>query len=237
MRRYFALPLLLAVFSASAAEWNFSLTPYIWGIDTELNTKVDQISVETEFQDLVENLDFAAQLHFEALHGNWGLMADVTNLQVSDRTTYDIAQIDTDTEVWLGEIAGLWAIGNEETTRIDLIFGMRVLSLDMKLELQALPPAPALVSQHSISETMIDGLVGLRHYQKLGKNWSLIGRGDVATGDTNLTWNASLVVGRKLGPGVIQLSYRYMNIQFNKSDRLEPELIIQGPELGYSFQF
>ena len=161
----------------------------------------------------------------------------MTNLQVSDRSTQDFIQLDTDTEVSLVEVAGLWAIGNEETTRIEIIFGVRVLDVELELELETIARAPPAVSSHSLSETLIDGMVGLRHIQRFGERWLLSARGDVAAGDTNLTWNASLNIGYKLGPGVIVLGYRYMNVDFKGMDLLEPDLIVQGPQLGYSFQF
>jgi hypothetical protein len=80
-------------------------------------------------------------------------------------------------------------------------------------------------------------MVGLRHIQALGERWLVSARGDVATGDTSITWNAALNLGYRLGPGVIVLGYRYMNIEFKSMDLLEPDMIVQGPQLGYSFRF
>jgi hypothetical protein len=233
-------PLLFTLLIASAsahAEWNFEITPYLWGIDTELNTNIDDVSGELEFNDLIDKLDFAAQVRFEASTDNWGILVDATNLQLSDQQVIDTTQVDTDTELWLGEVAGLWAIGNEETTRIEILLGARVISLDLDLELQAIAPAPPSLSEHNVSETLVDGMIGLRHQQLLGERWSVVGRGDVATGDTKLTWNVSLLIGYRLGPGAIRFGYRYMHIDFDNDGPLDTEMTIQGPELGYSFRF
>ena len=75
-----------AIRSCRAEDWRWSVTPYLWAIGSELSTSVDVPGdAALRFSDLIDKLDFAAQVHLEAHRGRHGLLLDVTNLQLSDR--------------------------------------------------------------------------------------------------------------------------------------------------------
>ncbi|MEE4382597.1 MAG: hypothetical protein V2J02_11415 [Pseudomonadales bacterium] len=223
-----------------AEDWNWSLTPYGWAIGAEVDTGArfgGAEPIEQDFSDLVDKLDFAAQLHLEVQKDRIGFLLDVTTLSLSDEVTRGPLQIETDSSTTL--IEGAVLLGAfERGVGTQVMAGFRSVNLDLDLEIQGLGPIGGN-RQASADATLYDAMVGVRHGFALGENWSLTLRGDVATGDTDFTWNAAAIAGRSFGDkGALLFGYRYMSVQLDaEGDLLDPELTLYGPVAGYMFRF
>ncbi len=74
-----------AVFAQGDADtWEFSLAPYLWavGLDGDITVKGTTQSVDVDFDELLDEVDYAVQLHFEAKKGDWSLIVDPTIIKV-----------------------------------------------------------------------------------------------------------------------------------------------------------
>lgn len=228
---------------SSEKTWEWTVTPYAWAISTELDTSAslpgdgNSGAVRLDFSNLLDKLDFAAQLHFEGQRDQLGFLLDVTNLQLSDRTEQGQFQVDTDSNTTLIEAAViLGAIHGGTGTQ--LLVGLRSIMLDVELEIERTGQA-STVREAAADVTLTDAMIGIRHQRALSEKWRVAIRGDVATGDTDFSWNASAIVGRNFGErGTLLVGYRYMNVEMKtEKDLLEPELTIDGPLIGYMFRF
>ena len=75
---------------ARAADWDWILTPYLWGSSMKVDVFVKDEPVfgeDLSFPDLLDQLDLGFQLHFEGQRGKAGFFLDLTYLAVSDSET------------------------------------------------------------------------------------------------------------------------------------------------------
>ena len=234
-----AVPLVLGAGSAQAEDWRWSLTPYIWGISTEFSTAANGPGGgEQDFGDIVDKLDFAAQVHLEGSGARWGFLLDATTLQTSDRTQRDMLELKTDAATTLVEGAAVLTAGDPETHAVDLLFGARLIGVDVDVTGRDGEGGDP-VFEGTLDDTLTDAMFGVRYRTMLGQNWSFVARADAASGDPDYTANVSVVVGRQFGPrGALRIGYRYLDVQFERGDELiDPALVINGPMVGYTFSF
>ena len=79
--------------TSSHNKWEFLLIPYGWltRVDGDVTVRGIESSADVSFSDILENLDFGGQVHFEAWKGEWGLFVDPTYLKLS--TDADVGPI------------------------------------------------------------------------------------------------------------------------------------------------
>jgi hypothetical protein len=61
--------------STDGSTWEFRLIPYAWliAMDTKATVRNYTADSKINFSDILQNMDLAGQLHFEAQKGKWGL--------------------------------------------------------------------------------------------------------------------------------------------------------------------
>lgn len=229
--------LLTALLPGAAAAWDWSVTPYGWGIDVNTDTAVEQPSgPDIQFSELVDVLDFAGQVLIEGRGPRFGVLVDLTSLQVSDRRLRGPFEVDTDTEVTLAEIAGTVDVSGGEG-RTALLFGVRHASLDLQLEFETTGPL-ALRSRVGEDVTIDDVMIGIMHIGRLAERWSFALRADVATGDTDFSWNVGAHAGFNWSEsGTLWLGYRHLDLDFGDVGDMSPEIVVTGPQVGATFRF
>ncbi len=111
-----------------AADWAWTLVPYAWGADTSLVLRVngdDVLDGDLSFSDLLDDLHMAGQIHFEGRRGRLGFLADVTYLEIREKSTTPPrnllpggARVDTEVELWLYEVGGFigWPVTRPGST-------------------------------------------------------------------------------------------------------------------------
>ncbi len=144
-----------------AAEWEWVLTPYLWGSDTSVDVFVNDepvIGGDLSFSGLIDKLDFAAQIHFEGRRGKGGFFLDTTYLDTGDSLITegrpllpDGTEVRTDTKTVMVEAGGTIRPGGE-THGFDLLFGVRITDTDMTIDIT--PPSPAPVRRRSIASLL-----------------------------------------------------------------------------------
>lgn len=187
MRRPLLLLLLLTTGSARAASndggsWQFALQPYLLVTTISGDATVGRatgIPVDVSFSDILENLEMAAMLHFEARHTNgWGLMLD-----------YGFMDLGADTSVGFGGVVDasvrqgiLEALASRQlpvaTGQLEVLAGVRWWDNRVRARFN-----PGIVSgslRTAVSEDWVDPVLGLRWTQGLSDRWQLRLRGDLA---------------------------------------------------------
>ncbi len=252
----FAIALVIGCLSAvaspaHAADWEWTLAPYLWASDIAVDVTVNNepvIGADIAFSDLLDKLDFAFPLHFEGRRGKGGFFLDVMFINLGD-TQSNVAHppLDGDTTVrsdlkqTLFEAGGFYRLSGG-THGLDLLYGVRVIDYDMTLDI-TLPPPASTATRVTSSDTFTDGFAGLRYQGPVGERFSIGLRGDVGAGDSELVWNVSALLGYHVGKqrqNLILLGYRHMDFEFKESGSgltVQNDLTMSGPITGFAFRF
>ncbi len=237
--------------AATADEWHWSITPYLWftglGMDVEVNDD-PVITADAGFDDLMDKIDLAAQVHFEGQTGQVGFFVDLEYFGLSDDNDYSGpggATISTEGELeqWIIEAGGLWNPSGQ-VTGFALLGGARIITVDQDVELEVGAPISSS-GETGLSNTLVDVMLGGRYQHRFENSWSLGFRGDVSAGDTDFTWNAVGNVGYSFGSEdqfTVLAGYRHMVIDFDDEEgpsgsTIDAELTMTGPFVAFRFGF
>lgn len=236
---------------ARAADWEWTLVPYVWASDISVDVTANNepvFSADIGFDDLLDKIDYGIQLHFEGRRGKGGFFTDLTFLKLGQtQTTVARPPLPGGTEV-MSDVkstmieAGGFYRPSEGTDGLDLLVGIRIIDFEMDLRITSPPPA-GLSTQVTSSKTITDVFAGLRYQAPLNERWSFVLRGDVGTGDTDRAWNALALLGYKLGKKkqkTILFGYRYLEMEFKESGSgltVETDMVMSGPIVGFVSRF
>ena len=237
--------------AAAAAEWKWTLTPYIWltdvGIDVSINER-QVVNTTIDVKDLAEDLEMIFQVHVEGQPGVNGLLLDIFYVKLSDDPkTVPIqagpggtAVVNAEFDMTIFEAGGIFdAKGDYEG--LQLLYGARVIDLRANIDAQfTLGGGPPSSRSFDPGDRVYDGLLGGRWVKRFGKGWSTSLRADVSAGGTKFTWNANTTLAYawgKDGRYAVTGGYRYMDIEFKEEDSIETELTLSGPAIGFRFTF
>jgi hypothetical protein len=218
-------------------EWRFIVVPYLWGsaIDGDVTVKGETAPIDLSFGDIVDDLDFAAQLHFEAGKGHWGLFVDTTYLDLGTDFETLVGTGHTDLTMTLVELAGYRRWGSDRRA-IDLLFGTRYWSLDASID-----PAAAILSTRNGSDSWADAMVGARYLGKPGEHWLIAFRVDIAAGGSEPSYNSSLLFNYVFTKLVsIEFGYRYLDEEYETgqgTSRSALDAALDGPMIGVGFRW
>lgn len=239
-------PLGLAVLLASPAaasqeRWNWIVAPYLWAIDVKTGVEApilepDGVVRRASFGDILDKFDGAFQLHGEGQGDRFGLFADFTYLGLSDEESRRLFRTKTDLDTRLFELASVWSPGAERFTGVDVFAGLRYIDLDITATITPTGPLGLPPNRLDASESFSDFMLGARYTWALTDRWGVTLRGDGSWGDTEGTWNASIVANYKMRSGAWFFGYRYLDVDANVRD-VTTDLVIKGPEIGYGFKF
>ncbi len=119
---------------------------------------------------------------------------------------------------------------------VDLLFGVRYNDLELDIDFSG----PLGVSVGADTD-WTDALVGARWTPDLGNGWGLNLRGDVASGDSDLTWQIrALATYRASDLITIGFGYRLMDIDLDTGSGLSRfvyDAQMSGLEAGVGFHF
>jgi hypothetical protein len=227
----------LAVAQAAESDWHWSITPYLWGsaIKTDIRFAAGQeVSGEAQFSDILDKLDFGAQVHLEGQRGAWGMLVDATYLTMSDDTTHGPISADAEIDTGLYELAALYTPG-EGDGRCRALEGARMI--DLSLDTTFSGPGPGGPIRRTTDKTYTDFMIGGRYVHPFNDRWLLNLRGDIGTGDTEFSWNALAVVGWRFGAdNALLFGWRHMEFEVDEAGR-EIDTTFDGPIAGVLFGF
>ena len=240
--------LILPAGNATAEDWKWAVAPYAWGSGTTVDIYANGQEIgegELDFDDLLDKIDFSMQLHAEGRKDKFGLFFDLTYLDTGDKIDLpgavfpEGATLKTDVKTTMIELGGFYRPSADEFG-FDVLFGARVVDLDVDLELSA----PDLGTESaSSSDTITDGFLGLRYSTALADRWFMVLRGDAGTGDTDFSYNLAANFGYRFGETkrhAFVFGYRHFVMEFEDTvDGIDWELdmTMSGPQIGLLFTF
>ncbi len=230
------LSLSLVTLPASAADdWKYLVAPYGWiaGLDGESTIRGVTASVEADFADIIENLETAALVHFEAEKGRWTVLSDLIFIAIG-QTTRGAIDVDFDVDQTIVELGG----GYNLSDSFAVLFGGRYV--DGKVDLDVRAPLDVRVRR---DKDWIDPYVGGRFVLDLGRRWDFRVRGDVGGFGvgSEFTWNLALNwVYRASRRVSLAFGYRALDIDFEEGsgrDLFRYDVRMFGPQIGAAFHF
>jgi len=232
--------------SSDPDAWKHSVSIYLWlpTIDGTLKYNTGGGSdAEVEADNTLDAFK-AFMGTYEVRKNKWSLLADAIYLDLDDSSKSSVplpgggalatkGKLDL-TGIQLGFYGG-YNFYQTDKASVDLIAGLRYLSIDTDVKLQT--SGPLLLSPKiSRDSDLYDGIVGLRGKANINEKWFVPFHADIGAGDSDLTWQTMAGIGYQAGWGDTILSYRYLAWD-QSDDELIQDLSFSGPQLGVKFHF
>ena len=238
---------LAAVWSTSAGAQDTDpnsreilFSPYLWVPSLNGTSTVGAlppIEIDAGFSDLFANLNFAMALHTEFHNGPWAFVIDPMYVSVERDLDPGVpvpagAGPKMGVDMWFVE---LWA-GYRFADQWEALGGARYQSQD--LDVSGLP-SPLPIDSLSVSEDWTDWFVGVRFTADMNEKWFFAARADaVIAGDSDSSYNASVMFNRRFGPGkALNLGYRYFVDDYENLLSYAWDITPDGPLLGFTWAF
>jgi len=243
----------LVVNTSAKAEVKTTLTPYLWlsGIDGDVMVKGYESSVEAEFSDIVENLDFAMMLHIEMRDGKLAFFIDPIFLQiVQDATVGSVnARIENHMEIielglsyrFIEKSAGKANLGSFS---VDVYGGGRYMFLGT--EIDAENEVEGVSADVEDDVTWFDPMIGLSLNADLTRRIQFLLRGDIGGFDfgnaSDFTWSLMSGFGVQLSKRTkLWAGYKVLDIDYDQgleeTNTFKYDIRTSGPVLGLGIRF
>lgn len=194
--------------------------------------------VDASFSDIFDHLDFGAMAIGEARYGPYSIFADIMYTKISGQGGTPRGILANDVEVSSETFAGLLGVGysvfEDGATRVDIVGGLRVWSVDTDLSFSG-----GILDGVSRSDdaTWVDGLAGLRGTYSLTPEIYLTGWGLVGAGGADLDWDVAAAIGYRFNETVSAVAgYRALGVDYS-NDGFLFDVVQQGPILGLAVRF
>lgn len=229
--------------AAQAAEgggWDWMVAPYGWAasIGTDLQRSQPPsggVSTDTDFDDIVDKIDGAFQIHIEGRGDHFGMFTDFTFLGLADSHDRPRFHTESDLDTRLFELAAVWSPGEHRHRGWDLFAGLRYIDVDLTVQFD--PENPLFdTTTFDGGDSFSDFMIGARYNFHLSDRWGLTLRGDGSFGDTEGTWNVSGVFQYRMKHGAWLFGYRYLSVELETGDS-NTDITMNGPMVGYGFIF
>ncbi|MFC1680917.1 hypothetical protein ACFL1S_03875 [Pseudomonadota bacterium] len=217
-----------AVPEPESDKWNYLVAPYLWAtaIDGTVGTRGGQTEVDASFSDLIDVLDVAFALRFEAQKGQWGYFLDGFYAKLEADTPTQAGNVRVENKMRIFEGGGIYEIN----PKVQALFGLRTQGIDVDIDFPGLGSA-------SGDEDWVDGFVGLRFIPVRGEKWFLSLRGDIGAGDSDSVLNGVISAGYRFNKTWSLIgAYRVMSTDYSEGDfKWDIDMSGLGLALGISF--
>ena len=231
----------------NAENWDFEIQPYLLATTISGENSIGRatgVEVDVDMSDILETLNLAGMLHFEAVSDNtWGVALDYAFMDLRD----DIS----------GQRGGVLNVKNRQGNfqadffyrqamsvgEIDYIVGVRWwdIDLDVSLDLAILPGSPEV----NIEEDWVDVFVGARWTAPISDQWTFFMRGDIGGFGLESDFTSLAELGFKYqwrDNMVLSTSYSALWVDYENGSRGQPgyyenDTVTHGPKLGFIYKF
>lgn len=235
-------------FTTKADDWSFELEPYLMGTSIVGDASIGRISgapVDIDFKTILDNLDMAAMIHFEAHHqSGWGIAMDYGFMDLSQK---NINNNDGFLKVGLRqgvlETLGLYRVKYGYTT-IDYFAGIRWWDNDIELILD-----PGIISGSTnikMNDDWVDIVAGIRWNNQINRKWNFIAKADIGGFGLSADFTSTVEAGftyRVSKLMTVDMKYKATWVDYDNGGQ-EGEVeyffydtITHGPILGLNFKF
>jgi hypothetical protein len=234
--------------SAGTDDWQYAATLYLWGAGIDGKTARGS-EVNVNFKTLIENLNMAFMGAFEARKGKWSMLADVIYLNVGANngakvpvpvapgSGIDVAvNASVETKGWVLDFIGGYNLWQTPGASLDVLAGARYLDLKLDFSLGLAAGPYTRQRDRSASDSVWDGVIGVKGHFDLNPDVFVPYYADVGTGQSDLTWQASTGLAYRFNWGDVSLLYRYIKWEFGSGSPVD-NISFGGPLLAARFVF
>ena len=231
-----------------ADAWNFGAAIYGWlpsiNGTIALPTGGGEEELTMEPSTILDDLKMTAQFGLEAEKNNWSIFADVVYMSLGEEKSASAtlpggnvfeADLDVGLKSWIVDLDGGYTVYETERNRTQVLFGVRYLWMETKLDISTSSPELPGGSLEASSD-FLDFIVGLRGYFGIGGKWSIPYRIDMGAGGSEFTWKGQAGIDYSWKWGGVTAMYRYLEFD-EGNDKTLRKMDMPGPLLGFHFQF
>lgn len=208
-----AEPTALPENAALSPRWDFTLRPYFFlsGLTGSVTVEAITIPLNSQFADLLDNVELGAFLNLRAEKRRWGINADFQYINLAAKGTGP-GETSLDLKNVIGEIDLLYRPAKAPTLRF--LVGARLYSVKQQVRLlgRDLP---------AVSTTVIDPIVGSFGSWKLHDRWDFELRGDIGGFGLSSEFNYQMMALFVWGVGDtirVPFGYRVLGFQIRNED-------------------
>lgn len=223
-------------------EWNFSITPYLWGMGVRGSLSHNNVSkpVKVTLGDLLSDLKFLAMLTAEARTPQYGLYLDALYGDLGKSVAKVVGRADLNANVSaqlsMITLAPNFRLYSSKTSHVDGLIGARYLGLNTKTTVS--DSALNVSNQYKITENLTTAVAGVKGRFNLGdSNYFVPFYVDAGGGQhSSFTSQAYLGIGRAYDWGDVSLVAK--NVYYNfKVSNSNVDLNMFGAAVGVTFRF
>jgi len=241
------IALLLMSASAAAEDWSFQLEPYVLASSIDGDASVGRatgVDVGVDMSDILEVLDLAAMVHFEAHNDNgWGLALDYGFMNLSADISGPRGGL-IDAEVHQGVFEALVVRQSQSGGgNLEYLAGVRWWDndIDVAVDLAVLPGTPTV----DIKEDWVDLVLGVRWSNPVNDKWTFKFRGDIGGLGVESDFTSAVSAGfhyQMTESLDLDLQYKATWVDFETGSSGEPgyfqyDTVTHGPLIGVIFNF
>ena len=235
--------------TASAADWEHRLTPYLWmsGMDGSqtIGTPAGPLTADLDlsFGDILDNLEAGAMLSYRGQTGRWVVMGDFIYMDLEAKDNRDGELIDVAAKITAEQLALEADLGYQVAERVVVFAGLRYNDLEQDLTVTTAGGPAAGTRSASAGDSWIDPIVGVTTELPLGERWSVGLRGDIGGFGigSDFAWQALAMVRWQASERISVVGgYRYIDMDYEDGTGTELfgyDMALSGPALGVSFDF
>ncbi|MEN4920912.1 hypothetical protein ABE485_19745 [Achromobacter spanius] len=230
-----------AVDSSYSSEWEFSVTPYFWA--PALSGKVTHrrlpvVDIDSSFDKIFDNLDFAAMLIGDARKGRYSIFGDLIYAKlgnVGDTPREIVAtSADVKSKSFAGFLGGGYSVLENSAHRLDVVAGLRVWSVDTDITLHR---GEFSGRKRSDSATWVDAMVGVRGNYQFTQKVYATGWGLIGAGGADADWDVGIGIGYNFSKTIsATVGYRALGVDYNRNG-FKYDVVLQGPMAGLTIRF
>lgn len=221
--------------------WTFAVSPYFWGAG--ISGQVGQfglpaIHLESDFGDILKDLDFGFMAIGEARHDRFSTFGDVIYTKVSSGAATPIGvvagRIDATSETFAGLVGAGYAVFQDGRSNIDVVAGARVWHASTEISFSG-----GLLDGVSDRDgaTWVDAMAGFRGRYFLTDELYLSAWGLIGAGQADLDWDLAAAIGYEFDDRISGVAgYRALGVDYSHDDFVF-DVVQQGPILGLVVRF
>jgi hypothetical protein len=229
-----------------ASEWNYQLEPYLMVTSIKGDATIgrtNQTNVDIDFGTILDNLDAAAMLHFEAHHNSgWGVMFDYGFMDLSgNKVSANGNSVDVGVRQGVLELQALYR-NKLSNGYLDYFAGVRWWdnNIDVALKL-----SPVIGVEKEIEADWVDPVIGARWLRDLNDKWTFLAQVDVGGFGITSDFTSSVQSGLlyKINDFMtVDLKYKATWVDYEegstgKDGYFQYDTITHGTVIGLAFNF